>query len=267
MMRIFLKRTFPFCFIKAGQRVIQVGCAEWLIDFGVSQALIMSAIVGPKGKVLVVEPDERNIIKLVSYIRKNKITNIDFIKTGVWKFKGKMNFTVYDDRSSTNVLSTGQKRILKHQTTPQEYISRSNDEVEIDVDSLDNIINRTGFSPDFINMTINGTEFEAIQGLDETLQKKPFVAFPIWGPRDWFESAFEFLESKGYDIVVCDAPYTRRAPNIGGKIRFWKIEETPQHFYACAIKQNMKEVYEIEGIKRDVKFQRSNNGKIKVIMS
>src|SRR3990167_2901075 len=51
----------PFNYLKKGDTCVQVGCAEWMLDFGVSMALIMSAIVGPKVRVLVIEPDQRNI--------------------------------------------------------------------------------------------------------------------------------------------------------------------------------------------------------------
>jgi FkbM family methyltransferase len=226
----------------------------------------MSAIVGSEGKALVVEPDERNITKLDSYVRKNRISNIAYIKMGVWKSKGQMKFTVYEDRSSTNVLSVGQERIINHNTTPQDYASRSNVEVEIEVDSLDNIIDRAGFSPDFINMTINGTEYEAIQGLEKTLHNKPCIAFPIWGPRDWFESAFMFLESRGYDIVICDAPYTKRAPTVNGKVKFWRNEEIPQHFYACAINEDMKKNIKSKDLFELAKLQKNGDGRFEFIM-
>lgn len=176
-MRPFLEKAFPFCFLRKGQCAIQVGCAEWLLDFGVSQALIMSAMVGSKGRVLVIEPDERNIDKLNRYLLKNRISNIEVLRKGAWKCPGKMRFTVYKDRSSSNVLSAGQERILSHGSTPSGYQARSNFEVEIEVDSLDKIIKSTGFSPDFVNLTINGTEFEAIQGLSQTLERNVIVAF------------------------------------------------------------------------------------------
>src|SRR3990167_734563 len=61
LMRPFHAMLFPFNYIKKGDTCVQVGCAEWMLDFGVSMPLIMSAMVGPKGRVLVIEPDQRNI--------------------------------------------------------------------------------------------------------------------------------------------------------------------------------------------------------------
>src|SRR3989338_1162981 len=61
LLRSFHKMLFPFNYIKSGDTCVQVGCAEWMFNFGVSMPLIMSAIVGRKGRVIVVEPDQKNI--------------------------------------------------------------------------------------------------------------------------------------------------------------------------------------------------------------
>lgn len=236
IMRPFLSRSFPFCYLKKGQKAIQVGCAEWLLDFGVSQALIMSAIVGEDGRVLVIEPDKRNVLVIKDYLWRNHIQNVQVIQKGVWKHKGKELFTYYKDRTSTNVLSEGNKRIISHDLTPHDYHTRPSYEVEIDVDTLDNIVSSLDFRPDFINMTINGTELEAIQGMEVTLINGVTVAFPTWGPRDWYNDTFKYLESLRYKIVVKDAPYTRRKPNEKGKVRFWDRPGLPEFPYALAIK-------------------------------
>ena len=96
---------FPYNYIKAGDTCVQVGCAEWMFDFGVSMPLCMSAIVGDKGRVIIIEPDQRNLDLLDKYMNKHNITNITAIKKAAWKEKGINTFTFYNDRSSTNVIT------------------------------------------------------------------------------------------------------------------------------------------------------------------
>src|SRR3989338_791051 len=105
LMRPFHRMLFPFNYIKKGDTCVQVGCAEWMFDFGVSMPLIMSTIAGKEGRVIVVEPDQKNIDILRAYARRRNISNITVVKKAAWKEKGIRAFTFYDDRSSTNVIT------------------------------------------------------------------------------------------------------------------------------------------------------------------
>ena len=87
LMRPFFRKLFPFMYLRKGSTVVQVGCAEWMLDFGVSMPLIMSAVVGPRGRVVVVEPDQKNVDSLTAYISRHGIRNITIVKKAAWKEK------------------------------------------------------------------------------------------------------------------------------------------------------------------------------------
>lgn len=237
MFRFAMKGLFPFCWLGPGDKAVQIGCAEWLLDFGVSQALIMSTIVGASGHVLVIEPDPQNVSALRRYIKKNKISNMTVIQKAAWSEKRMMKFTVYGDRSSSNVITD-----IRYRDYDQTFIDtdnvRNTGEIEICADTIDNIVRELGYHPDFVNMTINGAEYEALLGLEKSFDKDVVMAFPIWGARNWYRDCLEMLGRNGYHHYVSDAPYTLRSSSEGGKVRLWKPRDVPQHIYAVAAKSS-----------------------------
>ncbi len=213
---------FPFTYIKTGDTCVQVGCAEWMFDFGVSMTLIMSAIVGKKGKVIVVEPDQKNIDILQEYMQRHHVHNIEIVKKAAWKEKGVNTFTFYDDRTSTNVITEVEAH-SSWKDTP-EYQNRKKRDEEIEMDTLDNIFGELGIQPDFVNLTINGAEFGAIQGMSNTLKHGVKVAW-LFGNRSWWVEALHYFEQRAYDVIVTDAAYSHRAPTVNGKASTYSYTE------------------------------------------
>lgn len=222
LLRPFHHILFPFNYIKKGDTCAQVGCAEWMFDFGVSMPLIMSAIVGKEGRVIVVEPDQKNIDILQAYAKRHNINNITVVKKAAWKEKGTHTFTFYDDRSSTNVI-TEVEEASSWKDTP-EYQNRKKRYEQIEMDILDNIFAELGVRPDFVNMTINGAEFGAIQGMEKTLKRGVIVAW-LFQNRSWWREAIAYLEDRNYDVVVTDSPYSNRAPTVNGVVSTYSTRE------------------------------------------
>lgn len=216
------RMLFPFSYISCGDTCVQVGCAEWMFDFGVSMPLIMSALVGKKGRVVVVEPDQKNIDILRAYMERHGITNITAVKKAAWKQKGLNTFTFYDDRSSTNVI-TEVEATSSWKDTP-EYQNRKKRHEQIEMDTLDSIFEELGIHPDFVNMTINGAEFGAIQGMEKTLARGVKVAW-LFQNRSWWREAVAYFGEKNYDVVVADSPYSNRAPTVNGVVSTYSTAE------------------------------------------
>jgi FkbM family methyltransferase len=204
------KKTFPWTFLKEGDTAIQVGCSKASLGkggphprYGLSQPLVMSAIVGEKGRVYVLEPVKENIRALKDYIKKNKIANITVIPKGVWKEKGVLRFFVNQDQPSENV-------ILQKYTPEQlkSYQRRYKHNIEeFEVDALDNIVREHKITkPDFVNITINTAEFEAICGMKNLLQTNIAVSFPIQTAQTFNSPILKTLDEKGFNIHIENAP-------------------------------------------------------------
>ena len=102
------------------------------------------------------------------------------------------------------------------------------DSIEVEVDTLDNIIADHGLDDvSFINMTINGSEYPAIQGMTETLQKDVILSFPIQNILTIRSPILSELEEKGYNIRLKHAPVATHQK---------------QFIVACAMKRSRQEI-------------------------
>ena len=234
VMRSFHRRRHPFMWLREGDRAVQVGSTEWMLDFGVSQALTMAAIVGPRGHILAIEPDQRNIDSLNTYMSKHGVTNISIVKKAAWKEKAIGKFTFYLDRTSSNAITT------VHDETGWDsdpsYAGRPQEVREIEMDTIDNITSEMDFQPTFVNMTINNAELDAIYGMPHLLEKGMIVAWLLGNERYWWRESLDHFENLNYDVVVGNAPYSHRAPSVNGKPTLFRCSEVPQLFYGVAVR-------------------------------
>lgn len=232
LMRHFQKNMHPFRWLKEGQNAIQVGCTEWMLDFGVSQAMIMSALAGPRGKLLAIDPDVRNLDCLDRYVARHNIQNVVHVQAAAWRERCKANFSFYADRTSSNVITEieeGAVWEIEHEGRPRE--SR-----EIELNTIDNIVEEIGYDPHFVNISINDAEFGAIQGMERILERrKTTISWLIGGGRPWWVESINFCIDRGYDVIMGNAPYSHRGPARSGKVRLYDYTEVPQEFYAVAV--------------------------------
>ena len=149
------RKLHPYQFVKEGDTVFTVGCQSALINMGGSQPLIYSSVVGDSGKVIVIEPDPTSISSLTKYINTHNITNIEIVDKAIWDENIKLKFNFYDGKIPCGVSSIREK------------ISGVSEKPSTIVDgrTLDSLIDEYG-KPDFINLTINGSEYTALRGLD-----------------------------------------------------------------------------------------------------
>ena len=204
-MRRFFKHTFPYCTVNEGDTVIQVGSASSLLLSGVSQPIIYSVLVGPRGNVFVVEPDSANVNALIDYINEYDLDNISVIYKGAWDRRGVERFTYYIGHPGTNVQSD-------HAPIREQQLSNRRkrvivEERETEVDTLDNMIDEYRIGRvNHINITVNGTEFTVINGLTRNLDRVDSLSFVYSNPQTVETPLLEHLESKGFDIVIKHAP-------------------------------------------------------------
>lgn len=197
----------PYWPAKPGDTVIQVGAVPSLLKQGLSQPLIFSSIVGPSGRVIVIEPDPICLTSIKKYIDQNRITNITLISAAVWNVPGRQKFIFYRDNPGANVMSGATDTLQRHARKPQ--LGRMPEEEEIDTRRLDEIIRSHGLGKiDHINVTVNGTEFQVIESLSGCIDRIGSISFVFQGKERVNSPILEFLESHGFEIVVQHAPAT-----------------------------------------------------------
>ena len=237
-----IRRSFPFSRLRRGQRAVQVGTAAWTLDAGICQTIMMATIVGPTGHVLAIEPDKNNVDALTDYVRRHNIKNVSVLQRGIWNTRCTKRLVVSRKSSGAHLLVDALKR-KQSSSEPRGNLTTNTGRVEIAIecDTLDNLLTETGYEADYINITVNGAEYEVLQGMHELLSRNISVTFPIFGPRSWFPDAFKLLEKNDFSIVVSDAPPTVRGPAGHKKDRRYRWPKSlPQRLVALASKSSSK---------------------------
>lgn len=207
--RYFFSRTYPWYFIKRGDCVVQVGASSSSIGssgmhsfYGPSTPFIMSALVGEKGKVVVIEPSDINASAVEKYATDNGLKNITVIRKGVSSTTGLKRFFIDRARPCENIIGDSHKQV------GEGYYE------EVFFDTLDNIISDHGVpSPDFVSLTINGHEFDALCGMPRVLSSEAVVSLVIQKRGHVYDS-LKLLSTANYHVHVGQMPPNPKTPRF-----------------------------------------------------
>ena len=144
--------------INEGKVIIEAGA---YIGYFVLKA---SELVGDTGKVIAFEALEDNYKILKRNIAANNRNNVICINKAVWKNKGSLDFYV-NNRQDNSAYSRGKDSEIK---------------INVPCDTIDNMVKEHNLRRvDFIRMTINGAEFDALSGISNILKFKPILLIPL----------------------------------------------------------------------------------------
>ena len=119
--------------------------------------ILMSKLVGPKGHVVAIEPDSRNLVVLRKNLDINDCKNVEIIDQPLGAESGAlMYFHEDDENGQSHVAATG---------TPCRAITLA--------DILDHHV------PALLKLDIEGSEYEAIRGLDEYPHRIPTIVAEV----------------------------------------------------------------------------------------
>lgn len=210
--------TFYYSYpIKKGDTIIQIGAS-----FGEETARFAKA-VGKKGCVIAIEPESQNIKKLLETFTQDKFPQVKIIPQGVWSEKREINFFVGGEREH-RVAEMAAKKLtyefwgVEDDLREERYKSTS----VISVDTLDNILSNMSLEAiDFILVEINGGEFEAVKGMNETFQKVNHLA--VRGHVKWDGIPInmlisETLAQKGFHTSINSEGIVLASKQVAGKI-------------------------------------------------
>ncbi|WPR71618.1 FkbM family methyltransferase [Flavobacterium sp. NG2] len=117
----------------------------------------INSVNGKYKEIICFEPDSNSYSKLTNRVKGDNIRNVRTINKGVWSGKKALRFNSNDCNAERS------------------YLSESLGEIEVQCDSIDNVLN--GQEATFIKMDIEGAEMEALKGAEETIKKyKPKLA-------------------------------------------------------------------------------------------
>ncbi len=126
-------------------------------------SLLMSKAVGEDGRILAVEPSERDFLRLVDNVNLNRLDNVSVYRLAISDKIGKTNISIAtEERSALNTLGT-------------EFSNRGIEKVkteEVDVTTLDAFVEEEDLDRvDVIKMDIEGSESKALNGAIDTIEK------------------------------------------------------------------------------------------------
>jgi FkbM family methyltransferase len=169
---------------KKFERYFQIDRGDTVLDVGacVGDTTVPVAIkTGEDGFVVAVEPEPRN----VRYLRVNTavFNNAKIVEKAAWKSKGTVKFNI-------------NKSITGHSV-----IDHSDEYVEVQVGTLDNIVKHCKRKVDFAKVDVQGAELQVFEGDPELLEttKKLVVETHYFGEKGTAKRVNEFLMAKGYE--------------------------------------------------------------------
>lgn len=148
---IFHDRVYEQFFGMApGDVVIDIGAHVGVFTLKAAKA------VGEKGQVVAIEPEPGNVALLRQNIARNGTENVIVIDKAVSSYKGEAKLNLSDLSSCTSLV--------------QPLLYSSGNCIEVETDSLDNIVSELGLSRvDFIKIDAEGSEPEILKGAEKTL--------------------------------------------------------------------------------------------------
>ncbi|HIB76129.1 MAG TPA: hypothetical protein EYO58_00660, partial [Flavobacteriales bacterium] len=125
----------PYSIINEYSTVLQIGAPADTLHAGRSRAMHF-ALLAPKGRVVVIEPDRRSAEQFRALCKERDLVNVSVKEVGAWSSKKKLRLHVDPRHPATN-FSEGstdydQKRLRDFETH------------DVDVDTLDNILTSEG---------------------------------------------------------------------------------------------------------------------------
>jgi FkbM family methyltransferase len=184
---IFIKRVYErFYNIKRGGIVVDVGANVGM--FSVKAAME----VGESGKVIAIEPEERNFRLLKKNVMLYCLKNVVMLRKALAARSGRAPFLI-SLLSGTHQL----KHVGKIPETPER-------EVEVEVDTLDNVCKVQGIEGiDLLKIDVEGAELEVLKGADQSLKFTRNIAMELDYEGEELQVK-EYLRKKGFKVKVIE---------------------------------------------------------------
>lgn len=164
--------------------------------------------LGNKGRVIAFETDSKALNILKKNIQENRLNNITVISKAVGGYDGKGEFFV-----NSGTVNSLNKDVLQ-------YLGNNKSETQtVEVVTVDKVLNDLNISKiDHANITINGGEYDALEGMQNTLANSNEVTITLAG---WYKVN---KTQKVADLVVPQLKNMNFEVIVGklGRVLAWK---------------------------------------------
>lgn len=179
--------------IKAGMVIVDAGAHIGTFT------ILLSKIVGEKGKVIAIEPERNSFLQLTKNLEINRIKNVIPINIGLSDFNGYKDFFVDKESACSSFISNPDQQIV--------------DKTNVKVKSLDSLLQEINIDKiDFLKIDTEGAELEILKGSQQTLIKNPQIKMAIaaYHYSEEKEEVFQYLKNLKFspsisgDLVVVE---------------------------------------------------------------
>ena len=182
-------------------------------------SLMAATLVGPAGKVLCIEPSQRNLQRLCEHLWMNRCGVATVLSAAAGRASGwaDVSFPTYNNAGAATLRTV-------HTTQPQRTL----------LVALDDVFEAHSISPDFMKLDVEGYELEALMGMERTLRRcSPVVVCELTDDflREVGQSARQlvaYMESLGYACwsisPSADVPAGTRLSASGGNVPGGQID-------------------------------------------
>ena len=144
---------------------------------------IASKRVGPKGRVVLIEPSPINIAVIEKVVETEGLSNVTLVRRAVWRERGRMKFCCMGNPAGHRLWGSPSDR----------------DVIEVEVDTVDNILDLGVDHVDLFAADVEGAEVEMVKGMDRWLSEKKIlhVAIAAYHRPGNPEAIMETLKQRG----------------------------------------------------------------------
>jgi FkbM family methyltransferase len=170
-----------------GDTVIDVGAHIGLYT------LIAAKRVGSSGKVIAIEPDPDNFKILRKNILLNQLSNVEALECAVYSTREKLKLFLPEVEQGRTIFNT----------VMQDRAGRSNNFLEVEANTLDNILNENNVQRvDYLKIDVEGAELEVLKGAVDTLSsnKDLTLLVEVHGDANYMP-ILEILKQYNFQIV------------------------------------------------------------------
>lgn len=156
-------RQKPYSLVAGLKTVIQVGSPKDTLHSGRSRGMYFCLFSKSKCKVIIVEPDPKNVEELNSVFEKKGIENVIVAPFAAWSEDTNLNLYVDRNHPATNFTAGC-----------TEYDERRMEdfcEINVPARTIDTVVSDLGIEQvDLVSITTNGSEWEIVDGMSNILK-------------------------------------------------------------------------------------------------
>jgi FkbM family methyltransferase len=186
---------YPYCLIRPGSTVVQIGAPADTLRAGRSRGMYFSLFNGPTGKTVIIEPAETSQRAFEAIARRRGQRDLIFCCNGAWSQRCDLKFYFDPKHPATNftegTVEYSEERLAQFQ------------KVVIPCDTVDNMLAKAGVDRvDVLSMTTNGSEVEILEGMQKTLAAGvQYICLALHTHRGDLPA---LMQKMGYDVHAYD---------------------------------------------------------------